>query len=327
MPEQPTRFRRIQNIFSARTLTNIISSPKFIKLVVMASCIIWLLIVIAFPSAVKYDVGPTNYGGVALKWIIVFIVAMFLMLIPGVLSEKGVLPGSKIFTKENYGITFLLAVIFVLFTLVSRNISDILEAIRNSEDLLRDAYDALVKNNEGHAPFAWAALFLTTVFIVITSRTYWWFATAIIGIIVASFILIVPPLFENIPLNKMNWVVNILVIAASGVVLPFIAAKEIGTIAPGGMNRSTLISVGIKSLAVPGLVFAFISSTNLNTYTPKNETNGTEENATGSIENIIDGHHYVFQGQLHIELNDGLEGNIIIGGLSKSSKALAFELG
>ncbi len=321
MPKQSTMANRFIKSVIVQKIISIFNKikikPLFINSALTIALACWLYLVFRFPDFVKYNKGLDGYKGDFFKWVRVIIAGIFVIFIPLILSEKGTRPKSKILTKENYMIVLLFTLIFVVLTLVSENISAILLALQNSEDLFRESVSELIKNEKGHAPFAWSALFLVTVAIGVLSRTFWWFFTGIIGIIVAAFIVIVPPLFENIQFKEMNWVVNISVILASGVVLPFIAAKEVGANKTPKMSGSMLFSIGIKSLAVPGLVFAFISSTNLNTYTPKNVTNTTIEidNSTGSIESIekiIDNHTYAFQGQFHIEFNGDLKDRIII---------------
>ncbi|MBE8182533.1 MAG: hypothetical protein HAW61_03290 [Candidatus Portiera sp.] len=320
MPKQSTMTNRFMNYPIIKWIIDkfdkIKKRPWFINSALTAALLCWLTLVFYFPNVVKYDKELDGNKGDIFKWIRVIIAGIFVIFIPLILSEKGTRPKSKILTKENYMLVLVLTIIFVVLTLVSENISAIVGALQNSKNWLRDVFFELVNNEKGLAPFAWTTLFLVAVAIAVLSHTFWWFFTGIIGIIVAAFILIVPPVVEGIQPNEMNWVINILVILASGVVLPFMVVKEITEKDKIKMSGSTLVSIGIKSLAVPALVFTFIStSPNFNNDTPQIESNTTIDNSTGSIESIekiIDNHTYAFQGQFHIEFNRDLKDRIII---------------
>ncbi len=126
-------------------------------------------------------------------------------------------------------------------------------------------------NQESALIFSFVCISLTLLVILI--KRHWFVTTSLIGIFIASFILLAPSILKGIErfgqLIEEQGLGIFLIVVVSGIVLPFMVysalnSKESPIKSNTPPNFDIIKFAAIRALIVPGLIFSFINSADIN---------------------------------------------------------------
>lgn len=195
-------------------------------------------------------------------------------------------------TKEhkNWQVILIMSVGYMVLTFVFPGASEILTQAfgENTLEYLQKTFTDL--NQESALIFSFVCISLTLLVILI--KRHWFVATSLIGIFIASFVLLAPSILKGIErfgqLIAEQGLGIFLIVVVSGIVLPFMVYSSLNSKkSPIKSNTPPNFDIikfaAIRALIVPGLIFSFINSADINLGIPDKYQEASQVNITSDL--------------------------------------------